>query len=118
GRPLLEFGRCYGLFDIAQGSSFPVAPRRASWSKHGAAQQTGIGDSSLRCADSNSHHARKLSHEFSRTEIERFFNCRSFRSLMLSLRALARQRISFDDGRACTATAHWSKQTAFARDVI
>src|ERR1700716_2481031 len=38
----------------------------------------------------------KLSHEFGRTEIERFSNCRSFRSVMISLQAERRQRTSFD----------------------
>jgi hypothetical protein len=37
-----------------------------------------------------------ISHETARTEIERFFNCRSFRSFLVSLRAIERQGISFD----------------------
>jgi hypothetical protein len=41
-----------------------------------------------RCAAANSNpqHARKLSHEFPGTEIERFFNCHSFRSFLVSSR--------------------------------
>src|ERR1700737_1946204 len=39
---------------------------------------------------------RKLSHDFPRTEIERFFNCHPFRSFLVSSRVLGRQIISFD----------------------
>jgi hypothetical protein len=38
----------------------------------------------------------KLSHEFGRTEIERFSNCHSFWSFMISLQAERRQRIPFN----------------------
>jgi hypothetical protein len=37
-----------------------------------------------------------LSHETAPTEIERFFNCRWFRSCLMSPRAVDRQRSSFD----------------------
>jgi hypothetical protein len=53
GLHLIKLGRGYGLFDIAQGCSIPVAPRRVSTEDamrmRDAAQETDMSHRSLRC---------------------------------------------------------------------
>jgi hypothetical protein len=57
-----------------------------------------VARSAMRRINEASITRRKLSHELGRTEIDRYFNCHSFRSVLISLQA--------KDGKECLSMFH------------